>query len=67
MAIPPDAYEAIAVLTLPVMAMMMYAMVKVSISPSVSWREPMSGAAECHLPCGTMIPTRALPPRCSRS
>ena len=33
MALPPDAYETIAVLTLPVMAMMMYAMVKLGRSP----------------------------------
>jgi hypothetical protein len=33
MVLPPDAYEAIAVLTLPVMAMMMYAMIKLGRSP----------------------------------
>jgi len=33
MVLPPDAYEAIAVLTLAVMVMMMYAMVKLGRSP----------------------------------
>ena len=33
MVIPPDAYEAIAVLTLPVMAMMVYCMIKLGRSP----------------------------------
>jgi hypothetical protein len=44
MAIPPDAFEAIIVLTLPVTATMMYG-----------------------IPRGTVLPTRALPPQCSRS
>jgi hypothetical protein len=59
MAIPPDALEAIAVLPLPVMAMMMYAMVRLG-------RSPIGQALASRISRESRF-ERAFPPRCSRS